>query len=164
MRVHSKQSKRGFTLIELMVAISIVAILAAVGAITYSSTQVIARDAKRKGDLKSISGAIYLLQTTRGGWCTAGYGCPWGSTADHPTWGMVSSGWNSMETILIDNGYLQAPVKDPKCPSTGVCTGWGDYYLQVTANDIFVISARLEGIPAGTGSGCAAGYNYCITQ
>lgn len=52
--------KRGFTLIELLVAISIIAILSAVGMVAYSTAQRSARDSKRKQDLKSISIALQL--------------------------------------------------------------------------------------------------------
>lgn len=50
----------GFTLIELMVAISIVAILSTIGMTVYSKAQALARDSKRKEDLKSITIALEL--------------------------------------------------------------------------------------------------------
>lgn len=52
---------RGFTLIELMVAVSIVAILSAVGITSYSQSQKLARDSKRKQDLRSIGIALSLF-------------------------------------------------------------------------------------------------------
>lgn len=55
--------KRGFTLIELMIAVSIIAILSAVGLVTYNSARMIARDAKRKADLKAIAQALELFYT-----------------------------------------------------------------------------------------------------
>lgn len=57
---NKKHFYRGFTLIELMVAISIVAILATVGFSTYSQSQLRARDAKRKQDLRAIATALEL--------------------------------------------------------------------------------------------------------
>lgn len=51
-------NKKGFTLVELMIAISIVAILATVGFTVYSNTQINARDAKRKQDIDAIATAI----------------------------------------------------------------------------------------------------------
>lgn len=48
-------NKKGFTLIELMVAISIVAVLATIGFSLFQNTQGQARDAKRKQDIDSIA-------------------------------------------------------------------------------------------------------------
>lgn len=48
----------GFTLIELMVAMTIVAVLATIGLVIYSSTQKSGRMSKRIGDLKGISTAL----------------------------------------------------------------------------------------------------------
>lgn len=56
-----KYSFVGFTLIELVIAISIVAIISAVGLVSYSRAQLIARDAKRKQDLRSIAIALELF-------------------------------------------------------------------------------------------------------
>src|SRR3989338_7758435 len=53
-------SRKGFTLIELMVAITIIAIISTIGLVTYSKAQMLGRDAKRKQDLRSISIALQL--------------------------------------------------------------------------------------------------------
>jgi len=60
------RSKRGFTLIELMVAIAIVAILATVGMVVYASAQKSGRVSKRLQDLKAIQTALELFKTTKG--------------------------------------------------------------------------------------------------
>jgi prepilin-type N-terminal cleavage/methylation domain-containing protein len=49
--------KTGFTLIEILVVISIIGILMAVGAVAFSNAQVSARDARRKADMKAIQAA-----------------------------------------------------------------------------------------------------------
>ena len=54
------KNRRGFTLIEIMIAISILAILATIGMTTYSQAQLRGRDAKRKQDLRAISTALEL--------------------------------------------------------------------------------------------------------
>jgi len=49
-----KQNRNGFTLLELLVVISIIGILMALGVVAYSTAQKKSRDAKRRGDMKSI--------------------------------------------------------------------------------------------------------------
>ena len=53
-------NKKGFTLIELMVAISIVAILAVIGYTLLTTAQANARDTKRKQDIDAISSALEI--------------------------------------------------------------------------------------------------------
>lgn len=72
---------KGFTLIELMVVITIIAILSLVGLVIYSSVQKNARDTKRKGDIAAIATALEANYTS-------------GSTTPYPipTTGMFASG------------------------------------------------------------------------
>jgi len=48
------RSKKGFSLIELLVVISIMAILMALGAVTFSTAQQKGRDAKRRADISAV--------------------------------------------------------------------------------------------------------------
>ncbi len=50
--------KRGFTLIEILVVIGIIAVLLSLGTASYSSAQKKARDTKRKQDLQDIQNAL----------------------------------------------------------------------------------------------------------
>lgn len=50
--------EKGFTLVELMVAISIVAVLATIGFSLFQSTQATARDAKRRADIDAMASAL----------------------------------------------------------------------------------------------------------
>lgn len=56
----TKQRRRrfGFTLIELMVAISIIALLSTIAVAAYSTAQIKVRDTKRKADLNALKTAI----------------------------------------------------------------------------------------------------------
>jgi prepilin-type N-terminal cleavage/methylation domain-containing protein len=56
----------GFTLIELMVAISIVAVMSAVGIVMYSTAQKSGRISKRIQDLTAINTAIELFRSSTG--------------------------------------------------------------------------------------------------
>jgi len=81
------QIKQGFTLIEMLVVISLIGILASIALVSFSSVQKQARDTTRKSDLKqyqtatenyaSKNNGIYPIYTTAttipssGGYCTA---------------------------------------------------------------------------------------------
>lgn len=52
------QKAKGFTLIEILVVIAIIAILITIGLTSYTTAQRQARDAKRRGDLKTIQNAL----------------------------------------------------------------------------------------------------------
>jgi len=56
----------GFTLVELLVVISIIGILTVISASTYSSAQIKARDSQRKSDLDQISKALMLYYADNG--------------------------------------------------------------------------------------------------
>lgn len=57
---------RGFTLIELMVTITIIAILSTVGLVVYSTVQKTARVSKRVQDLQALRTAIELFKSSVG--------------------------------------------------------------------------------------------------
>lgn len=58
--MHLPKPSRGFSLIELLVAISIIGIISAVGLTNYAQAQKVARDSKRKQDLASLAVAFEL--------------------------------------------------------------------------------------------------------
>ncbi|MBI2330353.1 type II secretion system protein [Candidatus Daviesbacteria bacterium] len=52
------QDKRGFTLVELLVVVAIIAVLSVIGITIFSGVQKSARDARRKADINAISNAL----------------------------------------------------------------------------------------------------------
>lgn len=57
-------NKSGFTLVELLVVISIIAILSVIGITVFSGVQKSARDARRRVDINSIANAMEVNKTT----------------------------------------------------------------------------------------------------
>lgn len=54
----SVPSRRGYTLLELLVVITVIGVIASIGLVSYAGTSKKARDTKRKGDLDSIANAM----------------------------------------------------------------------------------------------------------
>ena len=62
-----KKNQQGFTLVELLVAIAIIAILAIIGLTVFTGLQRGARDATRRSDVQAISKALEANYSTTGG-------------------------------------------------------------------------------------------------
>ncbi len=108
----------GFTLIEMIIVISIISLLSTVGMNSYNTVLRNARDTKRKADLHEFVNAIKLFQVhnNRGpsetSWCQSSigtdpnHGCPpdtiTGQWARDATW-----------TDLVTGGYLEELPVDP---------------------------------------------------
>ena len=60
------KNKKGFTLIELIVSITIIAVLTAVGVVSYSGANKRARDSRRMADLEKIRIALELYRQSVG--------------------------------------------------------------------------------------------------
>ncbi len=61
-----RRNRRGFTLIELMVVISIISLLSSIVLASVKTVRMKARDARRKEDLHSIYTALHLYYDTNG--------------------------------------------------------------------------------------------------
>jgi len=64
----------GFTLVELMVTVSIISILVAIGIASYSSINKRSRDTKRKSDLEQVRSALEMYRAENGYYPSTGAG------------------------------------------------------------------------------------------
>jgi len=94
----------GFTLIELMIAVGIIGIISAIGMVGYSQAQKLARDARRKQDLRSIAIALELYYQKNSHYPTSAVG----------GW-QYSSGANPWitGTPVFGTNYINTLPKDP---------------------------------------------------
>ena len=87
-----KTSQKGFTLIELMVVILIIAVLGALGIVSYGQANRSARDGKRQADMESVRQALLLRRQE--------IQC------------LPNSGYSSLSTSLVPT-YLSVLPSDP---------------------------------------------------
>jgi len=100
--------KSGFTLIEILVAATIIAVLSVVGVVSYTRINMRSRDAKRKSDVEQVRSALEMYRT---------------DTGSYPG---SSVGFNPLSTDLealvsADPPYMPSIPTDPKPQSN-------DYY------------------------------------
>ncbi len=163
-------SKKGFTLIELMIVVSIIAVLSLVGILAYNSALKNSRDAKRQADLKFIQSALEDYNADQS------YYPP--LTTTDCTWG----------DLIID--YHQCALRNPPSTSTKIylnmvpidplaTTGTSTYpqYYYVPSSGCddshtslctsYCLYAALEGSNRPlSDNGCSppSGYNYGVTR
>lgn len=102
-----------FTMIELMVVISIIGILTAIGVVSYVTTQKNARDSRRKADLEELRTALEMYKADHG------YYPGYHSGDSNENIGSNNSsvkvyGNDGLTTILKSQGYIQSPIIDPR--------------------------------------------------
>lgn len=137
-----QSARSGFTLVELLVTIAIVALLAGLTIILYTSVQSRARDSDKKSDLQAISQALELYYQTNkkypgtvGQWYLSGGSDPW--------------------IPGLDSNYISPPLPVNILGNTGNPTIGGTAYAYRTAtvgsnecgnggDQYFVLVALLE--------------------
>jgi prepilin-type N-terminal cleavage/methylation domain-containing protein len=100
--------KKGFSLLELLVVIGIIAILLAIGAASYSTVQRKSRDAKRRGDLKVLQQSAEQYYATCGNL--------------YPT---IGGGYNSAFICAAPSLVILPTAQVPFDPKTGTAYGCG---------------------------------------
>ena len=96
--------KRGFTLIEILVAITILSILTGVGSVAYKNALTKGDDNRRKQDLVQVKGALELYFQDNGKY-------PPGVGTDYSFASDAAANWIPG---LVEGGYIKQLPKDPK--------------------------------------------------
>src|SRR5687767_14683314 len=100
------RKKNGFTFIEILVVVTVIALLTTIATVSYTSVNKRSRDAKRLGDLEQIRAALELCRTQQ---------------STYPA--SISSG-----VVCGTNTYLSPLPTDPKAGQVG----FGYTYTRLT--------------------------------
>lgn len=141
------RNTKGFTLIELMVAISIVAVLATIGLTLFGNAQKTGRDGKRRADIDAIATNLESrFNTTKNQNCGNGTGgIPSGTDAAESTYCPPYATWFAGGSIPVD----------PLNTGTYTYTNDGGAIPTNATFTTYTICAHLE----GTGSGNSTDYS-----
>lgn len=141
-----KKTTSGFTIVELLIVIVVIAILAAISVVAYTGIQSRSRDSIRKQDLATLAKATQLYAVDKGDHAVAGCG----NTTSGTGWlhsDYDGAGPNiSINDCLINNGNLQQPIRDPSGQNT--CSGATCHaYLKASCPSGTWFFANLETLP-----------------
>ncbi len=123
--------KKAFTLIEILVVATIIGLLAAGAAVSYSQFSKQSRDARRKADLEQIRAAVEMYRSNS-------------ATNDYPATASVVISCTT-PTSLTDGTYtyMSTIPSDPKCNSATNSPN----YSYIYSSQSYTISATLENGP-----------------
>jgi len=149
-----RKFKKGFTLVELLIVISILGVLTTIGLVSFASAQMRGRDSQRKSDLKQISTSLELYFSDHQAYPTSTSGkinaCP-STTA-------TSCNWGSGEFTDGATTYFRTLPRDP--------TNSNSYYYRIVdtgVNQKFQIFAHIENTQDPTCLPDSGGTPNCIS-
>ena len=127
----------GFTLVETLVAVSIIVLLVTMGMVSYSAAGRSSRDDKRKADLEQIRSALEIYKSENGVYPSPAATC----------------------VAFSGSTYINPYPTDPKPSLRRYC------YNRLTTTTYEVCAALENGVgSASCGSGCTATCNYKLTN
>jgi len=146
--MRSGQNKHGFTIVELLIVIVVIAILAAITIVAFNGLQARGRDADRKQDLAHLSRALKMYAVDNGDdyaslLCGSGGANSYGWLgSDYDAAGPLKS----INACLIDGGQLTNALVDPG--GLGSCSGASCFaYMKASCASGTYLYAHLETLP-----------------
>jgi type IV pilus assembly protein PilE len=119
LRIQEMRSKKGITLIELLIVVAIVAILAGVGIPMYSSYMMRARRADAKTALEQLRAAQEMRRAERGSYAITG-----DIAALRTTWGAPAATIGDYDIAMVATTATYTGTATPKAGGRQAPDGW----------------------------------------
>jgi prepilin-type N-terminal cleavage/methylation domain-containing protein len=135
----------GFTMIEILVVTTIIAVLTAIGSVSYASVTKKSRDSKRKSDVEQIRAALEMYRADNGNYING------------------SGAATSILSVLVSSFYMPKIPVDPKNVEYGYT---GTNCVGATCHG-YTVQTTLEGytapaVPPENTCTPVNPYNYCM--
>lgn len=129
--------KKSFTLIEILVVVTIIVLLTATAVVTYSVFLKQSRDAKRKTDLEQVRTALEMYRS---------------NINTYPVGSVYTTTLSVLTTPVI---YIKSLPTDPKNPTYS-------YYYTGTASNYTIAAYMESGGTTCVAGQCGGNCNYCV--
>jgi len=155
-----KNIKKGFSLIELLVVITIIGLLSTIVLASLNTARGKARDARRMSDLNQIKNALIFYYDKYGNYVSTGSGC--GQNDDGFGYFNLNLSnddpfayFKSIALCLVDAGFLPSEIKDPTGGISGSTPGnnifnYMKYDCTIDDQLTVYVYAKLETLPQST--------------
>lgn len=151
-------TKKGFTLVELVLVIAIIALLSTIILASLTKATSLGRDARRRGDLDAVATALELYYQDNG---------------SYPTGSCLSSSWwncwgSAGETRLLPASYIPKMPQDPTFSDTGGACGTqggdaSELYSYYSDGYNYILTTHLENPVSSSDSHYYNGKPYTCT-
>jgi len=147
----------GFTIVELLIVVVVIAILAAISLVAYTGIQNRAANAKTESEVAAIAKALEMYHADKGMYPNGSNYTP-GSTAINGAWSTTADGsWQNLLTVL--SPYAQnLPTRSDSSSAMGGGDSF-DYYgnqansCGASLGQMYIIVYRLRGAQKNTTKG-----------
>lgn len=143
----TKYNQRGFTLLEVLLVVAIIAILAGIVIIAINPGKQLgdSRNAQRSADVTSILNAVYQYSLDNNGTVPSGIGASAVEICSSSGAACTNPGTTVDLSVLTTNGkYLVSIPKDPQCATVCAANGVGYQILKDTNGRITVSAPSAE--------------------